>query len=291
MPDPGPGLRLGLPAWAFPGWRGRWLDPWKPPLTAYAGVFNAVEGNTTFYRVPDARTVAAWRASVEHRDFRFAFKLPREVTHGRRPDGATLKRFLDALEPLGPWLGPLLVQFPARVGPEHLDHVAAVLDRIPGALERVVEVRHPDFFPEGEPDEGSPAQVLEAVLSARGCGRVCLDARPVHRTDPHHPEVAAAAHEKPDLPLRPEPLGPTAFVRLVLHPEARWNGTYLDEWALRCAAWLEAGHRVWMLVHCPNNLYCPEQAQAFHHRLGSILGPDRLPPPPDRPVPLQGRLL
>jgi uncharacterized protein YecE (DUF72 family) len=58
---PALGYYLGLPAWGFPGWSGTYFP--RPAgsesaLGHYARVFNTVEGNTTFYRVPDAPTVA-----------------------------------------------------------------------------------------------------------------------------------------------------------------------------------------------------------------------------------------
>ena len=56
--------RLGLPAWAFAGWRGRYFTARPSQLASYARVFNAVEGNTTFYRTPDAATVTRWREAV-----------------------------------------------------------------------------------------------------------------------------------------------------------------------------------------------------------------------------------
>ena len=276
-------FRLGLPAWAYPAWRGRWLDPSEPPLASYARVLNAVEGNTTFYRIPDARTVSAWRDAVRERDFRFCFKPPRAVTHDRRPDFRALATLLEALEPLDPWLGPLLLQFPASVGPDELPRVRAVLEQIPSHLGRVVEVRHPALFAEPAP--------LEDLLDRHRAGLVCLDARAIHHTDPTHPEVAAARHEKPDLPVRPVARNGTAFLRLVLHPQARWNEPYVEGWVDRCAAWLDAGTAVWTMIHCPENGHCPGQAEAFHARLRASVGPGHLPPLPPWPVPRQGALL
>ena len=71
--------------WANRNWVGRSLphDTAGRELKAYACVCNAVEGNTTFYATPDSGTVEQWRAATTS-DFRFVFKLPREVTHDRR---------------------------------------------------------------------------------------------------------------------------------------------------------------------------------------------------------------
>ena len=58
---------LGCPMWAEPSWRGSFAPrggPVNEALAHYAAVFNTVEGNTTFYRVPDPQTVARWGAAV-----------------------------------------------------------------------------------------------------------------------------------------------------------------------------------------------------------------------------------
>jgi len=274
--------RLGLPAWAFPGWRGRYFDAQRPALAEYASVFNAVEGNTTFYRVPGRNTVAAWRDAVQGRDFRFCFKLPRTVTHERRPDVDDLGRFLDAVDPLGDHLGPLLLQFPATYGPEQVDDLRSLLQRLPGSLDKVLELRHPRFFAEPE--------LIEAVLDEFACGRVVLDTRPIYEGDRQHPEVLEAMHEKPDVPVLPATYNGLEFVRLVLHPDQKFTGSYVEEWAGRLADRIGNGASAWMMIHCPNNLYCPDMARGFHEALQRRMA-GRLAALPPWPVPQQSVLL
>jgi len=251
--------RLGLPAWAFPGWRGRFFDNRPSALASYARVFDAVEGNTSFYRIPDPDSVRRWRDALTGRDFRICFKLPRAVTHEQKPDFAALADFLVAIEPLQEWLGPLLVQLPAAIGPSSVDWIAVLLDALPEGSPAVLEVRHPGFFEE-------PGR-LEPLLERRGLGRVMLDSRPLYEGDRLHPEVRAALHKKPDLPVLGTVYNGTAFVRLVLHPDLDSNGEYLDFWARRVATWLERGNEVFMMIHCPNNLHCPVLAECFHELL------------------------
>ncbi len=275
--------RLGLPAWAFPGWKDRYFPARPSALAGYARVFNAVEGNTTFYRVPDERSIESWAEAVSGRDFKFCFKLPKTVTHERRPNVADLRAFLRAVEPLGDHLGPLLVQFPARTGPEDLATIDALLESLPADLDRVLEVRHPAFF--------SQPEALEPLLESHGCGRVMMDARPLHRGDHDHPEVQAALHEKPDVPVLPTVYNGLAFVRLVLHPDRLELDRYLAEWARRARDWLARGDRVYIMIHCPNNLHCPELARAFHDGLRKTADHPALAALPAWPVPEQGRLI
>ena len=269
--------RLGLPTFAFAGWKNRYFDARPSPLASYASVFNTVEGNTTFYRVPGRNTVAGWRDAVAGRDFQFCFKLPRGVTHGESPDLDELKQFLRNIEPLEPNLGPLLVQFPARVGPADLDTMATVFEQLPAAWRSVIEVRHQAFFTR-------PA-LLDPLIQRFGAGRVVMDTRALYRGDREHPEVLAALHEKPDLPVLPELYNDLAFIRLVLHPDRRDNQRYIDDWIPRFARWLDGGTAAYMMIHCPNNLHCPELAAGFHDTLGGHVAPLASLPP--WPVPLQ----
>ncbi|MAT04455.1 MAG: hypothetical protein CL424_05365, partial [Acidimicrobiaceae bacterium] len=145
MSAPSPVLRVGCPMWAHAPWVGRFLSPGNKgnELAEYAGWCNAVEGNTTFYAVPSATTVAKW-ASQAPSDFRFAFKAPRTVTHDlrlRAGADAALGEFLDRIEPLGERIGPVQVQLPPSFGPTDLRALAEFLKRLPGGHRWVVELR------------------------------------------------------------------------------------------------------------------------------------------------------
>lgn len=268
---------LGLPAWAFPGWNKRYFTDKPSRLASYARVFNTVEGNTTFYQVPGRDTLGRWAQALEGTDFRLCLKLPREVTHERRPDWRLFERFLLATDELAPNLGPMLVQFPATFGPSDLSVADKLLGALEGRRRAVVEVRHPAFF-----DDPS---LLEPLLENHGGGRVVLDSRPLYEGDRSHPEVTAALHKKPDLAVDPVVHGNVAFVRLILHPDIESNTPYIDEWAAHIATYLEQGIETYMMIHCPNNLHCPRLAQTFHEALRRRR--DDLKPLPAWPVPEQ----
>ena len=250
---------LGLPAWAFPGWKDRYFADRPSRLASYSRVFNSVEGNTTFYRTPDADTARRWRDAVADRPFRFCFKLPRDVTHEQRPDLAALDGFLDAIQPLSECLGPILVQFPATLHPDDMEKFHPVFSRLSESHRFVIEVRHLSFFDE--------PGLLEPVLERYGAGRAILDARPLFEGDRGHPELLAALHEKPDVPVLAETYNGLTLVRLILHPDIVSNRAYIDEWSSRVAEYLGQGVTTYMMIHCPNNLHCPPLALDFHESL------------------------
>jgi uncharacterized protein YecE (DUF72 family) len=144
-----PRLRIGTSGFEYDDWRGRFYPTELPPpdrLRYYADRFSTVELNTTFYGLPEGRTVRRWRGSVSD-DFVFAVKLSRYGTHLKRLGDPQdwLARFEQAVSPLGPTLGPVLVQLPPRWhrAPERLN---AFLRTTPDDWRIAVEVRDPDWL-------------------------------------------------------------------------------------------------------------------------------------------------
>jgi len=277
------GYYLGLPAWGFPGWTGTYFP--RPAagdtsLSPYAAVFNTVEGNTSFYRIPEVDTVRRWVSAVAGRDFHFSFKLPRSLTHEARPDARDLRDFFRAMEVLGDTAGPFLVQCPATVGPAELPRLEALFASLPTQWTYVLEVRHRAFFDE-------PGR-LEPLLTRYGAGRVMFDSRPIYQGETDHPEVLAARHKKPDVPLLDTVYNGIAYTRVVLHPDAAQNDRWVRHWLARCETYLLAGHRLYFMMHCPNNQHCPAFARDFHAALRSRL--PALPELPPWPLPQQAAL-
>lgn len=144
-----PRLLIGTSGYEYDDWLGRFYPTGlsRPDhLRYYASRFSTVELNTTFYGLPDRRTVRRWRGSVPN-DFVFTVKLSRYGTHLKRLSDPQdwLARFEQAVSPLGPTLGPVLVQLPPRWhrAPERLD---AFLGAAPDHWRITVEVRDPDWL-------------------------------------------------------------------------------------------------------------------------------------------------
>ena len=244
-------------------------------LRHYAAVFTTVEGNTTFYRVPEAETVLRWRSAVPA-SFRFCFKLPRTVTHERLLAGADdeAAAFLRRMAPLGERLGPYVIQLPPAFGPERLDRLAAFAERL-AVRPLAVELRHPAFFASAE-----ATAAVDRRLAGLGCERVVMDTRALRAGDADHLDVRAARHQKPKLPTRPVALGRHPVVRFIGHPEPAVNEPWLAEWAERVAGWLGAGKEPFVMIHTPNNVHAPPLARRFHALLGAHADVGTRPPWP-----------
>lgn len=129
-------------------WRG-WLYPeglsqrsWLP---RYAELFDTVELNATFYRLPSAESVERWRDAVPP-GFVFAVKGSRYLTHLKRLLEAEegLRRFNEPIARFGRKLGPVLWQLPPHMKPD-LERLDAFLERLPRGR-HAVEFRHPAWY-------------------------------------------------------------------------------------------------------------------------------------------------
>ena len=109
-------LYLGTSSWTAAGWETAIYPPKTKKenfLSFYAGRFNSVEIDSTFYRIPTAKTVQQWRERTPD-NFVFAAKPRQSITHEKCLVGADadLNEFLGVMDLLGPKLGPLLIQMP-----------------------------------------------------------------------------------------------------------------------------------------------------------------------------------
>jgi uncharacterized protein YecE (DUF72 family) len=141
-------VRVGTAAWAIPRAVRERFDGDGSRLERYARRFCCVEINSSFYRPHRPSTYARWAASVPE-GFRFALKVPKEITHTRRfvDCDEPLERFLAESALLGDKRGVLLVQLPPSFAYDAAlvrAFFGAFRDRYDGLL--ACEPRHPTWF-------------------------------------------------------------------------------------------------------------------------------------------------
>lgn len=146
--------RVGCSGWMYRHWRGivypaelgqrRWFEH-------YAGLFDTVEINNTFYRLPPPSTVEGWAAQAPP-GFTYALKVGGFGSHRMklRDAASWLPNHVDRAQRLGAALGPNLVQLPPRWrrNTERLDEFLSVAPR---TMRWAVELRdaswlHDDVF-------------------------------------------------------------------------------------------------------------------------------------------------
>lgn len=142
-------IRCGTSGYSYREWKPDFYPedcPSRRWLAYYAGRFDTVELNATFYRLPAEPAVATWRDQVSG-DFQFAVKAPRTITHRQKLVEAEeeLLTFLRRISLLGRRLGPVLFQLPPGFQRDE-GRLSDFLDLLPPALEAAFEFRHPSWY-------------------------------------------------------------------------------------------------------------------------------------------------
>jgi len=152
--------RLGTCGWSFRDWKGTFYPPGtKDELAHYASQFDAVEIDSTWYRIPSARTVESWHRRTPS-GFLFCPKLPGEITHEKMLEGAEglVAAFTDVICGLGDKLGPILVQLHPSFDHDQLPKLEGFLSRLPAGFRYAVEFRHRSWV-----DEPDALQLLRSL--------------------------------------------------------------------------------------------------------------------------------
>ncbi len=152
-----PNIFVGTSGWQYAHWRSSFY-PKDLPLAAwlhfYKHVFNTVEINSTFYRLPKAGLFDKWRKDVADRPgFKFSVKLNMLFTRYRRlqltaADKPVLREFLSSAQRLKENLGPILIQLPPglKADQQVLANFTGTLNKAAPALQYAIEFRHKSWF-------------------------------------------------------------------------------------------------------------------------------------------------
>ncbi len=161
-------IRIGTSGWQYADWRGVLYPPKLPQrlwLEEYAGQFDTVELNNSFYRLPSHDAFVAWRRRLPD-GFVVAVKGSRYLTHIRRlrDPAEPVSRLMAAASGLGDRLGPILLQLPPTL-PADPPRLAECLRRFPAGTRVAVEPRHRSWWTDETRD----------VLSGHGAALCWVD--------------------------------------------------------------------------------------------------------------------
>jgi uncharacterized protein YecE (DUF72 family) len=191
----------------------------KSRLTFYASLFNSIEINASFYRMPLSRTLVKWCSEVPG-DFRFTLKLIKEITHCQKNqfDLRVLPTFVTAISALDK-RGCLLIQLPPKFGPD-IVQLGELLSALEGSNWPVaLEFRHPGWYNDNVYD----------LLSRFDAAMVLHDMR-----KGASPLIVTSGH----------------IIYIRFHgPEGGYRGSYTDEFLYEYATyireWLDEGKTVY----------------------------------------------
>jgi uncharacterized protein YecE (DUF72 family) len=235
QPDISVQIRIGCSGWQYAHWRADFYPAELPQrlwYQFYAGRFDTVEINNTFYRLPTAGVFRSWRASAPP-GFVFAVKASRYLTHMKKlkdPD-APLELFFSRARQLGRTLGPVLYQLPPK-WPVNVPRFETFLKALPRHRQHAVEFREPSWYRDD----------VFALLER------------------HH--VALCLHDMHGSASGREDAGPFVYVRF--HGTEQYSGSYPDEHLQRWADWLaervRGGKRVYAYFNNDVGGHAPRDA-------------------------------
>jgi uncharacterized protein YecE (DUF72 family) len=142
---------IGCSGWSYSAW----LGPFYPSklensdwLRYYSQIFDYVEIDSSFYRMPSKFMVKNWAKKTPD-NFRFTAKFPKVITHDKHlvDVNEEVYTYLSNMEPLQEKTIALLIQLPPSMqimpGLQGLKDLVRILD---GRFRYAVEVRHPSWF-------------------------------------------------------------------------------------------------------------------------------------------------
>lgn len=144
---------IGCSGWSYDVWDGHFYPKKLPAarmLQYYSQIFDFVEIDSSFYRIPNRNMVQRW-ASITPPNFRFTAKFPQVVTHDTRLGGGLnyLLQFLEVMNPLKNKLLCLLMQLPPSLKKdEGLPKLERLMPHLWQKYRYAIEVRHKSWLTE-----------------------------------------------------------------------------------------------------------------------------------------------
>jgi uncharacterized protein YecE (DUF72 family) len=238
-------IRIGTSGWVYNHWRGIFYPEslrQRDWFAYYARIFDTVEINNSFYRLPSASAFAAWREQAPP-GFVYAVKASRFLTHMKKlhDPQEPLQRFFERAQQLGDTLGPILYQLPPH-WQVNLPRFEAFLSALPQGYRHVVEFRDPSWL----------IDAVYELLERYSVAHCIHDMRPL------------------TIPIRVT----AAPVYIRFHGDPAHGGDYqaadLEGWARRIAEWQRHELDVFAYFNNDGGGYALEDAQTLRELLGRI---------------------
>ena len=236
-------IRLGTSGFSYKEWRPSFYPADLREtdfLKFYATRFNTVEIDSTFYRIPNPKTIDGWKNATGE-DFQFAVKATQRITHKEqlRVPSDALEYFLGTVRGLDHRLAYVLFQLPPYSKCD-LGRLHVFLSSLTPGIRAAVEFRNDTWCRESTYE----------VLRNNGAALCIYDGD--ERTTPL------------------ETTAPFTCIRL---RRSRYEGAVRDEWLRRIHGWADAGVDVYAYLKHEHNPDAPRIAHEFADALGVGLVP------------------
>jgi uncharacterized protein YecE (DUF72 family) len=206
-------IHIGTSGWQYKHWKGRFYPKdlkAKEEFNYYCKLFNTVELNNSFYRLPESSSFTKWR-KVTPANFVFSVKASRFITHMKKlsVDKASIRQFFTRAGKLKEKAGPVLFQLPPR-WKINITRLEEFLGKLPRGQRYTFEFRDHSWYDEK----------IYSLLREYKCA-FCI-----YELEHHLSPLVVTAD----------------FVYVRLHgPGNKYQGNYslgtLKSWAMRCSEW------------------------------------------------------
>jgi uncharacterized protein YecE (DUF72 family) len=220
-------------------------------LKLYARQFNTIELNSTYYRIPDKKTVEKWVEQTSQ-GFKFAPKIPQIISQSEDLSlgESYIESFAEVITGLGERLGTSFLQLAPNFSPRKLRTLEQFLKRFPiKEIPLSVELRNENWFIERD------MTILQEMLAEYGAGTVMSDV--AGRRDALHMYLSNG----------------TAMIRFVGNGLHSSDYSRIDAWIDRIKQLFDLGLKeVYFFHHQEDNLLAPEIAIYFNKKLNDLIG-------------------
>lgn len=250
---------IGCAKWGRKDWVGKLYPPKtkeKDFLEHYARIFNSIEFNAVYYRMPFPSDVWKWKSKVPE-GFLFCPKFTQTITHMKRLKNVAFEtgKFLEAMTEFGDNLGPLFLMPHPQLSPKQIDTLKEFITDFPQDVSMFVELRHKDWYIDGYHRE------LYDFLVAQQRGTIITDAS--GRRDCLHMHLST----------------PECFIRFVGNSLHHTDYERIDDWVQRIKLWMQQGLKTcYFFMHQHEELHSPELIKYLIEQLNKHCGTNLTPP-------------
>ncbi len=234
-------LYYGAPLWGDKSFIGKLYPPNTKAsdyLYYYSRQFNAIELNSSYYRIPSVEQVQKWTALTPS-NFKFCPKIP-QIFSQRNDLGIEHPMqdvFFEMLYAFAQRLGPVFLQLSPNFSVEKRGALIRFLTHWPKDVKIAVEFRHTSWF------EDNTFTSITKELEDLGIALVVTDTAGVREV------------------LHSRVISDIAFVRFAgnsLHPS---DFSRINEWAARLQFWIDKGLKeIYFFIHQPEEVLCADIA-------------------------------
>jgi len=142
-------IRIGTSGWYYEHWKELFYPAGLPKskwFEHYAGHFDTVEINNTFYHLPKEQSLQRWHR-LAPKGFLYAVKANRYITHIKKLKDASesVQHFFERVGLLKGKLGPILYQLPPSLHKD-LDLLETFIKLLPKRKDAAFEFRHKSWY-------------------------------------------------------------------------------------------------------------------------------------------------